>query len=260
METLQKHEALTAAVVESLVLNADLSKLTPAQKVEYVRYRCSALGLDPAAKPFELLNLSGKQVLYATAACTQQLCESRKLSVALVGHEMVSDVIVVTAKVSDKERSTENVGAVSVGAIKGDALANALMKARTKAIRRTVLAHCGLGMLDETETETIPNAVKVEIPPVVGPDPIQAAVAVTTSVAPGDLPIQEAVVVNPGDFVTPFGTVKGTQIKNLNDEKIRKGIAWCRSTEERFLKYGEWVANAEAFLNTSVADQMFGAK
>lgn len=257
MESLQK-EILAPSVIESLILNADLSKLTPSQKADYVKYRCQSLGLDAAAKPFELLNLQGKQILYATAACTQQLCESRKLSVALVGHEMVSDVIVVTAKVSDKERSTENVGAVSVGAIKGDSLANALMKARTKAIRRTVLAHCGLGMLDETETETIPNAVKVELPieahkavepqaVVIPPEPIQ-----------GTEPAAVVVGEHPGEFITPFGTVKGAQIKNLTDEKIRKGIAWCRETEERFRKYGQWVANAEAFLERSVADQIFG--
>ena len=60
-------------------------------------------------------------------------------------------------------RVSENQGAVSIGTLKGDMLANAILKATTKAIRRTVLAHCGLGMLDESETETIPQAQKVEL-------------------------------------------------------------------------------------------------
>lgn len=229
--------SLAPETVEALILNGDLSRLAPAQKVEYVKYRCQSLGLDPAAKPFELLTLNGKQVLYATAACTQQLCESRKLSVSLVGTEMVNDVVVVTARVTDKERSTENVGAVAIGALKGDALANAVMKCRTKAIRRTVLAHCGLGMLDETELETIPNAkpeqtvAPAPIPPAVGEADAKSGVS--------------AVSDSPGEFITPFGTVaKGKMIQDLSEEQIKKGIAYARSRNI----WGEWVVNAEAFL------------
>jgi len=40
----------------------------------------------------------------------------------------------------------------------GEALANALMKASTKAKRRLTLSLCGLGFLDETEVGTIPGA------------------------------------------------------------------------------------------------------
>jgi hypothetical protein len=47
-------------------------------------------------------------------------------------------------------------GAVSVQGLKGEALANALMKAETKAKRRATLSICGLGFLDETEIEDIP--------------------------------------------------------------------------------------------------------
>lgn len=166
-----KHEVrttgnLSPATLESLVLRGDLSGLTPGQKVEYACYRASQLGLDPAAKPFEIMRLNNREVLYATAGLTQQLCESRNLSVGFpIPSERIEDVVMVTARVTDpKGRSTENVGAVGIGNAKGDALANALMKARTKAIRRTVLAHCGLGMLDETEVETIPGAVVETLP------------------------------------------------------------------------------------------------
>jgi hypothetical protein len=40
---------------------------------------------------------------------------------------------------------------------------NALMKAVTKAKRRVTLSICGLGMLDETEVETIPSARPVTV-------------------------------------------------------------------------------------------------
>ena len=42
--------------------------------------------------------------------------------------------------------------------LKGEALANAMMKAETKAKRRATLSICGLALLDELEVETIPNA------------------------------------------------------------------------------------------------------
>jgi hypothetical protein len=45
-----------------------------------------------------------------------------------------------------------------VGGLKGEALANAEMKAVTKAKRRLTLSICGLGWLDETEISTVPDA------------------------------------------------------------------------------------------------------
>jgi hypothetical protein len=47
---------------------------------------------------------------------------------------------------------------VALGTLKGDALANALMKCETKAKRRVALSLAGLGWLDETEIATIPGA------------------------------------------------------------------------------------------------------
>lgn len=155
---------LDPGVITSLVINGDLKGLSNEQRVAYYNYRCQQAGLDPAAKPFDLLTLNGKQILYANASATQQLCGTRGLSVQITGREKVEDIYIVCARVSDQtNRITENTGAVSIGGLKGDALANAMMKATTKAIRRTVLAHCGLGMLDETEAETISGAVREPI-------------------------------------------------------------------------------------------------
>lgn len=155
---------LDPAVISSLVINGDLKGLTAEQKVAYYNYRCQQAGLDPSAKPFDLLVLNGKQVLYANASATQQLCGTRGLSVAITQREKVEDIFMVSVRVTDQQqRATENTGAVSIANLKGEALANAMMKATTKAIRRTVLAHCGLGMLDETEAETIPGAVRQPI-------------------------------------------------------------------------------------------------
>jgi hypothetical protein len=152
-------------VIAKLVTTGDLSQLNSAQQVAYYRYRCQQVGLDPAAKPFDLLKLQGRMTLYANAGCTQQLCALHKLSVAITSRDKVDDIYVVCARVTGPDgRSTENTGAVSIGGLKGEALANALLKTVTKATRRTVLAHVGLGMMDETEVETIPGAQKIAEP------------------------------------------------------------------------------------------------
>ncbi len=150
---------LDQATISKLVLNGDMKGLSDAQKVDYYAYRCQQAGLDPAAKPFDILTLNGKMILYANAACTQQLTSNRKLSHQVTNRELVDGIYCVFVRVTDSEgRNTENMGAVPIDNLKGEAKANAMLKATTKAIRRAVLAHCGLGMMDETETETIPGA------------------------------------------------------------------------------------------------------
>jgi hypothetical protein len=70
----------------------------------------------------------------------------------------MDDIYIVSVRVTGADgRVSENQGAVAIGHLKADALANAVLKATTKAIRRAVLSHVGLGMLDETEVETIPE-------------------------------------------------------------------------------------------------------
>jgi len=150
---------LDPKIQESIVLRGDLSGLNESQKKEYYLYRCKQVGLDPAAKPFDLLKLNGKEILYANASCTQQLCSIHRLSTQITHRERLDDIFLVSVRVTGADgRVSENAGAVAVGNLKGDSLANAILKATTKAIRRAVLAHCGLGMLDETEVESIPEA------------------------------------------------------------------------------------------------------
>jgi hypothetical protein len=128
-------------------------------------------GLDYRAQPFQFVKLNNKLVLYALKACSEQLAAKHGLSVRLV--ETPADVQELaasggcrafTARVTGKDgRETDDVGVVTIKSASGDALANAMMKGATKAKRRAVLAHCGLGMLDETEIETIPRAQPVKM-------------------------------------------------------------------------------------------------
>lgn len=49
-----------AAVVESVVIQGDLAKLQPAERVSYYRSVCESLGLNPLTKPFEYLMLNNR--------------------------------------------------------------------------------------------------------------------------------------------------------------------------------------------------------
>lgn len=154
---------LSSEVMSSVVLNGDVSKLKPEQKVAFYIELCKRVGIDPATQPFKLLKLNGKELFYADKSATQQLSKLHNISHEIVKRERVEDVYVVTVRATMNGRYTDEDGAVTIGNSKGDALANALMKATTKAKRRAVLALTGLGMLDESEIETIPNAVPVEL-------------------------------------------------------------------------------------------------
>ena len=154
-------------IISSIVINGDLSKLTPQQKVEYYREFCDRLGLDPLSQPFKLLRLNGREVLYCDRTGAQQLNKIHKVSHTITARETVSGCYVVTAHASTPEgRHTESIGAVPIDNLRGDSLCNAMMKAETKAKRRSTLDLLGLGILDETETDSIPNAQPIEAPTV----------------------------------------------------------------------------------------------
>ncbi len=148
-------------VLERIIIHGDLSKLSQDQKVEYYRLMCASLGLNPNTRPFAYLNLQGKTVLYALRDCTDQLRRIHKVSVVETSQEEVNGVYIVICKVQNGEGRTDIArGAVDLGNLKGEPLANAIMKTETKAKRRATLSICGLGILDETEIEDIPRERK----------------------------------------------------------------------------------------------------
>jgi hypothetical protein len=145
-----------AAVVERVLIHGDLRQLTPAQKISYYRAVCESVGLNPLTQPFQYLVLNGKEILYALRAATEQLRQIHSVSVQIMAREVMEDCYVVTARATlPTGRQDENIGVVPIAGLKGEARANAMMKAETKAKRRVTLAICGLGMLDETEVESI---------------------------------------------------------------------------------------------------------
>jgi len=145
---------LTAGTIESVLLDGDLSKLTTEQRVSYYAKVCQSLGLNPLTKPFDYIRLNNKLTLYAKHDCTDQLRKRDGVSLAITSRELIGDIYVVTAQASTRDgREDESTGAVSIKGLVGESLANAYMKAETKAKRRATLSVCGMGILDESEAD-----------------------------------------------------------------------------------------------------------
>lgn len=147
-------------ILEVLV-SGNLGVLKSEERLEYYERVCSSLGLNPLTKPFEYLTLNGKLVMYATKACSEQLRQIHGISITVNEQKQVGDMYMVTVSATDKTgRVDSDMGVVTTKGLSGDNLANAILKAVTKAKRRVTLSICGLGMLDETEVEDIPERAK----------------------------------------------------------------------------------------------------
>ena len=153
----------SADVMESVVIGGDLGKLSAEQRVQYYRSVCASLGLNPLTRPFDYITLNGKLTLYARKDATEQLRKINQVSIDKPDIRFEDDWIIVTVAARDASgRTDSDVGVVNRKDMQGN-FGNALMKAVTKAKRRVTLSICGLGMLDETEVETIPSARPVTV-------------------------------------------------------------------------------------------------
>lgn len=152
------------AILEQVLVNGDLSKLSGHDRLAYYRKVCESLGLNPLTKPFDYITLNGKLTLYANRTCTEQLREKREVSTVLTDKRFEEGLYIVTAKATlPNGRTDESTGAVPIDKLTGEARANAIMKAETKAKRRVTLSIVGLGWLDESEVDSIADALRVRV-------------------------------------------------------------------------------------------------
>jgi hypothetical protein len=166
LTTQNEKPSIEISDIEQVIMMGDLSKLTSNQRVIYYNDVCKSVGLNPMTRPLEYIVLNGRLTLYARKDATEQLRALKGVSIEKLEEKIVGDVYIVKATAKTRDGRTDtSTGAVAFGHLKGDAQANALMKAETKAKRRVTLSICGLGFLDEMEVETIPSAktVKVDI-------------------------------------------------------------------------------------------------
>lgn len=154
-------DTLTEDQFNELVQTMNVGVLTMTQRSSFLFHYAKSLGLDPTTKPFDLIpGQNGKLIIYANRACSDQLRKIHNLSIEtrykgwlrLSDTEVDKSVYSVEVRVSTPDgRFEDHIGNVGIDGLMGDGMANASMKAHTKASRRATIAICGLGMLDETE-------------------------------------------------------------------------------------------------------------
>lgn len=150
-------------VLEQVVIGGDLSAMSAADRVTYYRTVCESLGLNPFTRPFDYLKLNGKLTLYAKKDATEQLRTLKGISIDDLNISETGDNYTVIVKGHDVSgRSDIEIGVVSKRDMQGNT-ANAQMKAVTKAKRRLTLSLAGLGWLDESEIDNIPDAKPVQV-------------------------------------------------------------------------------------------------
>ena len=150
-------------IAERVMVMGDLSQLSAEERVEYYGAVCRSLGLNPLTRPFDYIQLNGKLTLYAKKDAADQLRSLNGVSIDDVQITETNDTYIVTVKGHDRNGRTDvEIGVVRKNDMRGD-VANAQMKAMTKAKRRFTLSICGLGFLDETEVESIPSNVAVPV-------------------------------------------------------------------------------------------------
>lgn len=151
--------------IEKVLIAGDLKGLSEQQRVSYYQQVCQSVGLNPLTKPFDYLVLNGKLQLYANKNAAEQLRRIYGISIVDIKQQQMGDVVttIVRGRAVDGREDTAT-ASVAVTGLKGENLANAYMKCETKAKRRLSLSMCGLGMLDETEVDSIPGAKKIESP------------------------------------------------------------------------------------------------
>jgi hypothetical protein len=142
--------------------------MKPAERVDFYWRTCESLQLNPLTRPFEFITLNGKLTMYARKDATDQLRKLNAVTVTGIRREKDAELGLVTVYAAGRAgdgREDEATGVVNIKGLSGEALANALMKAETKAKRRLTLSLVGLGFLDESEVE---GADRVDVDPTTG--------------------------------------------------------------------------------------------
>lgn len=160
--------------VERVLATGNLEGLSEAERVEIYRATCASLGLNPASRPLEYVRMQGRTVLYVRKEATDQLRRVHGVSIRVTESARQDDLYVVRVEARIGDRIDEDMGVVPIGKQGADALANAMMRALSKAKRRVTLSIVGLGWAgagdDEEHAEDAASGARVEALPDRAPD------------------------------------------------------------------------------------------
>lgn len=227
------HSAM-AFRIDTALFRGDVSKLSDEERTVHMRNMCESIGVNPLTGPIGYITLpNGKMVPYVKKDGTDQLRKIHSVNIEIVNRTAQGDLLTVHARATDKTgRRDEDFGVVSIAGLRGEAAANAMLKAVTKAKRRVTLSICGLGWLDESEVEDIEGAKAVPFANLVAREPPTEAARTVQ---------QEPVEVEPYEL---------EHNENSEDEWKRWGndlFAYIRGAKS-FERIDEWiVANSDGF-------------
>ena len=101
-------------LLEQVVVNGDLAKLSAPQRLDYYRQVCQSMGLNPLSKPFDYINLKGKLTLYAKKDATDQLRKIHGVSIDDIDIQETQNGFRVKVKGHDRDgRSDVEIGCVA---------------------------------------------------------------------------------------------------------------------------------------------------
>lgn len=150
---------VSAELRAQVLIAKNTKNLSHDQKLNFLAALCHALGMNPLTNPFEFMTIDGREQFYCKKDATDQLRKLYSVSVLKVETKHEDGFITCVASVSMPSGRTDSAtGMVYADGLRGKDLANAFMKAETKAKRRATLSICGLGFLDESEVEDMRQA------------------------------------------------------------------------------------------------------
>lgn len=156
---------IDADSLSRVLLGGDLRQLTPEQKIQYYSKVCELLHLNPLTQPFQYIVMQGKEILYASKGCAEQLRSIHRIGIKVKDAKKDGDLYIVTVEAVDPTGRTDTgMGVISIKGLSGLDLSNAMMKCETKAKRRATLSICGLNMWAECEINDIPPRITPDQP------------------------------------------------------------------------------------------------
>lgn len=176
-ESLIPQETDEEKAIQRLVLQGDLGALTKTQQAMYIKLICDQYGLDWKTRPIDIITAQGRTFLYSNRNCFDQLRQKHRVSIKIIDRVATDQVFYVRAYAEMPDgRCDEAIGAVGISGLKGEYLANAMMKAETKAKRRVTQSITAMSLPDETEVETIPEVrAELQAPRRISPGPAPEA-------------------------------------------------------------------------------------
>lgn len=160
---LRQRDPLPDEVVLAIAAG-NLAPLEPRLRAVAIRTICEDGNLPVSLAPVILIPGDGGTLKpYVTSIGASWVADNKRVSTKILGTESTGGVYVVRMlAIAGDGRSVEDIGAVAIGGLGGQNLANAFMKAHTKAYRRAVLRLAGLPLTDDDEGTGPPRRIDYE--------------------------------------------------------------------------------------------------